>query len=455
MTIRTRLAFTYGVAVAVTIAVLGLVVWWQFGIALRTSLEQRLETRLAAVESALENDGQAGLQESDEDGDLFVLLLVPDGTRQDASANAPPRLRVDAGAGSLQEVSSDGRRYLLKVEAHEGTQTVVGADLAPIERSQTSLAGLMAIAGTVAALLSVAGGWWLAGRTLRPVAAMTAEAAAIGASDLDRRLPEPSRLDELGVLARTLNGMLDRIGETVKRQRSFVSAASHDLRTPLTALQTELELADRPDAGRNELRAALRAARDDATRLGELAGDLLQLATVSSQGRQLVYANIDLAEVVQTVLRRVAPVADRAGVLIHSTVDHRVAYVDRVRVEQALVNLLVNAVTYSAPGGEVEIASRTDTANSAGFSLAVLDRGPGILDDERESIFEPFQRGAGSRGNGAGLGLATARAAVEAHGGRLTVEARPGGGAAFWMIVPAAGNTTGANGGPDVTVGAQ
>jgi len=456
VTIRTRLALTYGAAVAITIAVVGLVVWWQFGIALRGALEQRLETRLAAVRSSLENQGQAGLQESGDEPGLFVALIAADGMLIDASAGAPSPLPVGTATGSASEVSSNGRRFLVKADqAQDGLRIVAGGDLAPIDRSQGSLAGLLAIAGALAAVLSAVGGWWLAGRTLRPVAEITAEAAAIGASYLDRRLPEPSRLDELGVLARTLNGMLDRIGETVKRQRSFVSAASHDLRTPLTALQTELELADRPDAGRNELRAALRAARDDATRLGELAGDLLQLATVSSQGRQLVYANIDLAEVVQTVLRRVAPVADRAGVLIHSTVDHRVAYVDRVRVEQALVNLLVNAVTYSAPGGEVEIASRTDTANSAGFSLAVLDRGPGILDDERESIFEPFQRGAGSRGNGAGLGLATARAAVEAHGGRLTVEARPGGGAAFWMIVPAAGNTTGANGGPDVTVGAQ
>lgn len=282
-----RLALTYGAAVGVTIAVLGIVVWWQFGIALRTSLEQRLETRLAAIESSLENEGQSGLQESDEDGDVFVLLLNVDGTRLDATANAPAQLRLDAASGSLQEVSSEGRRFLLRLDqAHEGMQMVAGADLAPVERSQASLAGLMAIAGTVAAILSVAGGWRLAGRTLRPVAAMTAEAAAIGASDLDRRLPEPARPDELGMLARTLNKMLERIADAVRRQGAFVAAASHDLRTPLSALQTELELADRPEAGPDELRAALHAARDDATRLAELAGDLLQLATVSGEGRQ-------------------------------------------------------------------------------------------------------------------------------------------------------------------------
>lgn len=442
MTIRTRLALTYGVAVAVTIAVLGFVVWWQFGIALRTSLEQRLETRLAAVESSLENEGQAGLQEGDDDGDLFVLLLAPDGTRVDASANAPTQLRVDVPAGSLREVSSDGRRYLLKVEEHEGMQTVAGAALAPIERSQASLAGLVAIAGTVAALLSVAGGWWLAGRTLRPVAAMTAEAAAIGASDLDRRLPEPSQLDELGVLARTLNEMLERIADAVRRQGAFVAAASHDLRTPLSALQMELELADRPDAGPDELRAALHAARDDATRLGELAGDLLQLATVSSEGRQLVLSSVDLADLVETVHRRVAPVAENAGVRIHSGVEHRIVRLDRVRIEQALANLLVNAVTYSSAGGQVDIGSGADPIEPRDITIEVLDRGPGVPADEREAIFEPFRRGAGARGHGAGLGLATVRAAVEAHGGKVTAEDRPGGGGLFRVRFPAGGGET-------------
>ncbi len=449
MTIRARLALTYGVAVAVTIAVLAVVVWWQFGIALRASLEQRLATRLAAVEALLENEGQAGLQESDEDGDLFVLLLAPDGTPVDATANTPAQVRVDAGAGSVQDVFIDGHRFLLKVDrSHEGVQIVAGADLAPVERAQASLAGLVAIAGTVAALLSVAGGWWLAGRTLRPVAAMTAEAAAIGASDLDRRLPEPSRLDELGVLARTLNRMLERIADAMRRQGAFVAAASHDLRTPLSALQTELELADRPDAAPDELRAALHAARDDATRLGELAGDLLQLATVSSQGRQLVLSTVDLADLVEAVLRRVAPVAAHAGVRIHSAVEHRTVHLDRVRIEQALANLLVNAVTYSTPGDQVDIECTAAGDDTGLISIEVRDRGPGIPAAERVAVFEPFRRGTRARGHGAGLGLATVRAAVEAHGGSVSADDRPGGGTIFRVQLRTGGDAPPRSGAP-------
>ena len=437
MTIRARLALTYGAAVALTILVVGVAVWWQFGAALRSSLQQRLETRSAAVVASLENDGQAGLQESNNNSDLFVILIAPDGKRLDASANAPPQLSVAASGAAVREVASNGHRFLVRIDhTQKGLRIVAGADLAPSERSQAALAGLLAIAGVIASLLSLAGGWWLAGRTLRPIAAITAEAAAIGARDLDRRLPVPSRRDELGVLARTLNGMLDRIGDAVKRQRAFVAAASHDLRTPLAALQAELELADRPEAAEDELRAALRAARDDATRLGELAADLLQLATVSAEGRQLVLADIDLADVVDTVLRRVAPVAERAGVAIRSDVDHRMVRLDRVRIEQALVNVLINAVTYSPPGGEVGVRSADDPGRPPTFLVEVLDRGPGVADDAREAIFDPFHRGAEALGSGAGLGLATARAAVEAHTGSITVHGRMGGGSIFRLRLP-------------------
>lgn len=136
---------------------------------------------------------------------------------------------------------------------------------------------------------------------------------------------------------------------------------------------------------------------------------------------------------VETVLRRVAPVAEHAGVRIRSTVEHRTVRLDRVRIEQALANLLVNAVTYSSSGGQVDIGSAADPLDARLVTIEVSDRGPGVPADEREAIFEPFRRGSAARGHGAGLGLATVRGAVEAHGGRVTVDARPGGGAVFRM----------------------
>ncbi len=439
MSIRTRLALTYAAAVALTIAILGLVVWWQFGVALRSSLVQRLETRSAAVATAMENDSQAGLQEGNGDGDLFVVLLAEDGRRLDASANAPSWLRANAAVGKTQEVTTQGNRILERVDAAQnGVRIVVAAELAPIERSRASLTGLLVGAGLIAALISGAGGWWLAGRGLRPIAAITAEAAAIDARALGRRLPQPSRRDELGMLARTLNGMLDRIDDAVRRQRAFVAAASHDLRTPLAALQTELELADRPDAVPEELRAALRAARGDAARLAELAGDLLQLATMAGDGRRVALEEVKLDDLVRAVERRVAPVAARAGVRVERALDAGFVRVDRVRMEQALANVLMNAVSYSPTGGEVEISSAPRPDDGEALVIEVRDRGPGVPAADLERIFEPFWRGAGAPGNGAGLGLATVRAAVEAHGGEVTVHDRPGGGAVVRLEVPGA-----------------
>ncbi|MEP7082963.1 MAG: ATP-binding protein [Chloroflexota bacterium] len=437
MTIRTRLAITYAVAVATTLAVVGFVVWGQFGLALREARDDQLVTRLSALENAIENEGELGLQEGDgDDRGVFVGIVGPDGSVVDASAWAPSPIAIDVVEGAPQEISIQGHRYLVRTDSlGDNLRIVAGVDLAELERSQASLAGLLGVAGALATLLSGIGGWLLAGRALGPVAQLTAEAAAIGASDLDRRLPEPRRTDELGVLARTLNRMLDRLASTVRRQQAFVAAASHDLRTPLAALQAELELADRLGTDAAELRAAIRAARDDAARLAELAGDLLQLASVSGGGRELVRTVVDAGDVVDAVARRTAPVAEGAGVTIIRRIDRGRISVDRVRLEQALANLLINAITYSPPGGEVEVVGQAP-AGGAEFSLEVLDRGPGVRPDAVETIFEPFQRGDGARGRGAGLGLATARAAVQAHGATLTVEPRAGGGAVFAIRFP-------------------
>lgn len=437
MTIRARLAITYAVAVATTLAVVGFVVWGQFGVALHEALDDQLAARLSTLESSIENEGQPGLQEGDgDDRDVFVAIVDPDGRVLDASAWAPSPLPIGVADGPAEEIPIQDHRYLVRTDSvGDDLRIVAGADLAEIERSQASLAGLLGVAGALATLLSGIGGWLLAGRALGPVAELTAEAAAIGASDLDRRLPEPRRTDELGVLARTLNRMLDRLAATVRRQQAFVAAASHDLRTPLAALQAELELADRSGTDAAELRAAIRAARDDAARLAELAGDLLQLASVSGDGRELVRTVIDAADLTEAVMRRTAPIAEGAGVRISQNIEPGLISVDRVRLEQALANLLVNAVTYSPPGGEVEMVGKAPGGGSE-FSLEVLDRGPGVRSDEVETIFEPFQRGRDARGRGAGLGLATARAAVQAHGATLTVEPRSGGGAVFTIRFP-------------------
>ena len=444
MTLRARLSLAYGAAIALTLAVAGTVVWWQLGATLRETLDRTLATRAADVAATLENNAQVGLQETDAaHAGIFVVLFDAAGHRIDATAGAPSPLPA-AAAGTSREVRVAGVPYLLRAAAsNDGSIVVVaGSSLRPIEGAQATLAGLLMLVGLGASLVSLLGGWWLAGRALRPVAAMTRRAAEIGALDLDQRLPEPAVDDELGRLARTLNAMLERLEHSVRQQREFVAAASHDLRTPLAALQTELELAERPGVGPDALRQAIRDAHGDVVRLAALANALLDLSVAQPEGRALVRQPVRLAELVEALLGRTATLAQQRHVEVVHREPDAVVVLDRLRLEQAVANLLDNAITYGPAGVPVELLFDLERApgppGSPGWVLAVqvLDRGPGLPDAVREHLFVPFRRGPNATGPGFGLGLATAHAAVRAHHGSIGAEPREGGGARFWFRVP-------------------
>lgn len=443
MMIRARLTLTYAGAIALTLVLAGLAVWWQLGVMLRSSLAQTLETRAVDVATSLENTGQVGLQESNAPASgIFVVLLDTSGQRLDASTDAPASL-PSVAAGSEAQAQLAGGHYMLRaVAAPNGGVVVAGSSLASIDRALASLAQLLAGVALVAGLASLLGGWWLAGRALRPVAALTREAAAIDAGDLDRRLPESTTQDEIGQLARTLNGMLARIERSVRQQRAFVATASHDLRTPLAALQTELELAQHPGVDADQLRTAIDAAHGDVIRLGAFATALLELASADIDGRTAARKPVPTTDLVASVLRQTAPLAAARGIVVTPRVSEAIVDVDRVRLEQAITNLVSNAVQYSPPGSSVELAVALDAGEAqvtaaSTLKIEVLDRGPGLPDVVREHLFEPFWRGPHETSPGFGLGLATAAAAVRAHGGEIGAEPRDGAGTRFWLRVPA------------------
>lgn len=446
MTIRLRLALIYLGAIVITIGLVGTLVWWQLGTALRSSLDQTLETRAAGAIAGLENNGQAGLQEGDTAGPPGVFVWVFDGHGRliDATAGAPVGLAMPAAGVTRADVILGAATYAIHVATGDGeVVAVAGTSVAGIEATLDRLARSLILIGGAAAIASLAGGWLIAGRALRPVALITAEASRIGAADIERRLPVPEHNDELRALAMTLNGMLERVADAVRRQRTFVAAASHDLRTPIAALRAELELAQDPVMTNRDLRTAVRAAHADAVRLGELATGLLDLAAADSDGRAVVRSPVRTDRLLASVVRRVAPVARTRQVRIKQTAPGHLVRVDRVRLEQALTNLIVNAITYGPPGGEVEVVARFDEVAKPGpnqttrlLSFDILDRGPGVPAELATQLFEPFRRGPNAMGPGTGLGLATAAAAIRAHHGTIGVEARSGGGAQFWIRLP-------------------
>lgn len=446
MTVRLRLALNYVAAIALTVGLVSALAWWQFDAALRGSLNQTLEASAAAVATSLENNGQSGLQESNTSGPpgVFVAIFDAGGALLDSTAGAPSGLVLPARAAGAHAVTIGGAAYAVyAVDSPGGGMVVAGSTLASIEATEERLTQSLLAVGAVAAIASLAGGWWLAGRALRPVAHITAEAARIGAAEIERRLPVPRQHDEMWALATTLNEMLERVARALGRQRSFIAAASHDLRSPIAALRAELELAQDPRTTEPELREAIRAAHADTIRLGELAAALLDLAAADADGRELVRSTVSVARLVESVVRRVEPLARERGVQIAVTAPDALVRVDRIRMEQALSNLVVNAVAYGPPGGTVGVVASLGPAGDEApggpqgqLTVEVLDRGPGLPADVATGRFEPFRRGPNAVGPGAGLGLATAAAAVRAHHGSIGSEPRAGGGTRFWMRLP-------------------
>jgi len=434
VSIRSRLAASYGAGVALTLVIVGLFVWWQMGAALRASLDMTLQTRATGVLTSLENAGQSGLQEADQAAPgVFAALFSADGSPVDATTDTPQGIRPITGV-----LDTGGRRYLLRTQtAPDGTLVVTGADLQPIEDTQAALARLLIGVGLSVGAASLFGGWLLAGRALRPVDRLIDDAATLGPGNLDRRLAPPLRMDELGRLTLTLNRMLDRIAESIERQRLFVAMASHELRTPLAALRAELDIAERADATVSDYREALHEAQGDVIRLTSLATSLLELATTRGDSESIGRTDVRLRELVSSVTRDLDPLARQRAVTIALDVPDEVVWVDRTRLEHALGNLLNNAILYGGAGSVVEATCRiVGAVGERTLTVEVLDRGPGLGDDPPDELFEPFRRGTRVLGAGSGLGLATVAGAVRAHGGAFGAANRDEGGARFWVTIP-------------------
>lgn len=437
MTLRLRLTAWNALAFTSTLLVVGVVFWLLYGAALRRGLDDVLQATASSTVDLLEVDRGGQPDPGTLPGGVFVVILDPSGKALYGSAGAP--VIVDPSPGFSTVRTADGASAAVFAAPAEGGQTVVaGGTLAEIDRNLRALAETMALAGGALIVLSVLGGWLLVGRALAPVARLAREADAIGSSELDRRLEGVEGDDELGTLARTLNRMLARVEASVRRQRAFVVGASHDLRTPLAALRTELELALLHPTDGPALRAAVEAAHADAVRLSELANGLLRLAAAEPDGQRLDCEDVHLPQLIQGGVELVTASATARSVTIQVNAPDVVVHVDPPRLVQVIANLLANAARFAPPASVVELTAELDLDEATRIlRVEVLDRGPGVPPDFRSSLFEPFARARPAGSPGAGLGLATAAAAVHAHGGAIGYDERPGGGARFWFWVPA------------------
>ena len=278
-------------------------------------------------------------------------------------------------------------------------------------------------------------GYWLARGALSPVDRMAERARAITAERLGERLPVDNPQDELGRLATVFNALLGRLESSFEQMRRFTSDVSHELRTPLTAIRSVGEVGLRERQDEAGYQAVIGSMLEDANRLAGLVDRLLTLSRADLGELKLDAGPIDLGELADNVGSDLAVLAEEKDQTLSVERSGEAPCVaDRLVLRQALINLVDNAIKYTPPGGQIQI--RTFSAGDRS-TLEVNDTGPGIPPERQQQVFDRFYRGSHHRGeDGAGLGLAIAKWAVEANGGELVYESAVGGGSRFLVRLP-------------------
>jgi len=399
---------------------------------LRADLDERIDVTLAARVAALvegEPGPALGAVTLEDPEETFVQLMSPTGTVLDSvgTVRGPALSVVDARRATTEPVTLervlpgvDGRaRVLARSSRGPGTTIVVaGQSLVDRDDALDNVVSSFVIGGAVATLLASMIGYLLATLGFAPVEAMRRRAREVSLLPSDEGLPLPAAHDEIRRLGETLNEMLARLRSAFERESRFVADASHELRTPIAIIKTELEGALQVAGSPMSVHASLVAAVEECDRLAQLAEDLLVIAR-SADGQLRIRPEPTQRSVLLGAVRdRFTDRAQRRGRAIGVEGQPDLAiFADPVRLSQALGNLVENALRHGE--GDITLAARSA---SGGVEIDVVDEGPGFPPDLAVRAFERFARGdRGRSGEGVGLGLAIVQAIAQAHGGSAVV----------------------------------
>jgi signal transduction histidine kinase len=427
----------------VVLAGAGLFVYLRLQEDLNDSVDNTLEVRAehAADLQAGERPGALGAEPEDPE-EAFVQILTPDGRLLDSVGGAeeavltPAELRRATRGTIVVEREVEGIDHTARIRARpaktrRGTVVVAaGQSLSDRDEALSGVVTSFAVGGPLAVLLASGFGYLLATAGLAPVEAMRRRAREVSLARAGERLPLPTARDEVRRLGETLNEMLDRLERSFERERRFVADASHELRTPIAVVKTELEGALRTGDYGPDVREALVAGVAECDRLGQLAEDLLVLARAAEGQLPVRREELDARDLLEGVRVRFADRAGQEGRSISVDLDGSLALSgDPLRLRQALGNLVDNSLRH----GEGDIVLRSRKAGD-GVELEVSDEGPGFEPDLAQRAFERFARGdhARTRG-GTGLGLAIVRAVAEAHDGRAEIAAEARSTVRIWL----------------------
>jgi heavy metal sensor kinase len=375
------------------------------------------------------------------DGRMFQSALasgksLPAKPETPAPPPAPPRGGAINDPNARFRSASGAREIVLRGPMN--TCVLVGRSLRAEHAEQRALLWGLTGSGLVVLLISLAGGWLLSRRVLKPIATISDAARQISASDLSRRINVDDTKSELGSLAATLNETFDRVESAFKQQVRFTADASHELRTPLAVIHTQIELALSRERSPEEYRAAMQACLRAARRMRSLVDSLLVLARADAGRLELKRERFDLAESVEECTAMLAPLAQKRNVELSAATESPAEVVaDRMRVTQVITNLMNNAIAYNRDGGRVRVSVGREDGVAV---LTVADTGVGIAPGDQADVFARFFRADKARtreAGGSGLGLAICKSIVDAHGGDIRFASRPGEGTTFTVRLPA------------------
>jgi len=326
----------------------------------------------------------------------------------------------------------------LLAECNRATEAYsVGTTAGLQAQRQRVLSDLLALSLAGLAVMTVASGglgWFMSGRVLRPVRAITETARRASEQHLGERLALTGPRDELKELADTFDGMLERLDAAFTTQRRFVADASHELRTPLTVMRTAIDVTlAKPSPTARQLTDLAVRVRRSIDRAESMVEALLTLA-VSDQGK-LSTEFTDLATWAEDAIDAAAPEIERLGLRVDALLDPAETAGDPQLLERMISNLVGNAVRHNEPGGWIRL--RTGSSDAAVY-LEIANSGPFIPDDIVPALFEPFRRMQDRTGvrDGIGLGLSIARSVVTAHRATVTARSQPAGGLDISVVVP-------------------
>ena len=394
----------------------------------------------------------AGLFDPSDPANFYFIINSRDGGELARSTNAPkvevvwdnrpsakhdtlPQLRPDFFHATSAQTFGKFREMFQTLPPGETVR--VGCTIAPELKELRLVALRLAGVGGVILLLGLTGGWWIAARAIRPIEAISGTAVKISAGDMSQRINIADTESELGQLAGVLNSTFGRLEAAFARQQQFTSDAAHELRTPVSVMLTQTQTALNRDRSPAEYRETVEACQRAAQRMRRMIESLLELARLDAGQEGMKRMRFDLSQTARDCVESIRPLAGERGVRIHCDLPPFECVGDPEQIERVITNLLTNAIQYNKENGEVRV---TTAQRDGGAILTVSDTGQGIAAEDLPHIFERFYRTDKSRSGAsghAGLGLAIAKAIVEAHGGAIEVSSQPGIGSTFAVRLPA------------------